>query len=443
MLLLMMLSLSYSIVSGQWTKVSSNNIGISGRMLATNSSVYFYGKQGGFTLYRSSDNGNTWTDIAGKFPYDVYYMYYFNNEIFAVTTTLGASVYRFYVSQDEGATWSERSNIPSVTGNGAILSMASDGPTLYACSNRKSYYVSNDNGLTWNENTINLEGAANVIMMTASGSDLVAVFTGLGTVASTDGGQTWNTKNPAGTAISVVYSFKGTIYGLSFGAGVYKWNKETKDWIAINNGIPDGGSLQIPYAIVGYGNTVYVATRGLLSTQTILLSSTDEGSSWSLVSLDGLPALNGSPSSTFMAANATDLYLTNYIFASGTSDNEATGVFKMPVSVTALENAGEIPAGFILEQNYPNPFNPETTIRFSIPISKINDAGTQYMASQQTVSLKVHDILGREIATLVSGVKSSGIYEVKFDASGLPSGIYFYELHAGQYSAVKKMILMK
>jgi hypothetical protein len=88
------------------------------------------------------------------------------------------------------------------------------------------------------------------------------------------------------------------------------------------------------------------------------------------------------------------------------------------------------PVKFALEQNYPNPFNPSTSIQYRV-------------SSNSQVSLKVYDVLGNEVATLVNEEKPAGSYEVKFDASGLTSGIYFYKLQAGSMVETKKMILMK
>jgi hypothetical protein len=85
---------------------------------------------------------------------------------------------------------------------------------------------------------------------------------------------------------------------------------------------------------------------------------------------------------------------------------------------------------FALSQNYPNPFNPTTKIRYSIP-------------NQGFVTLKVFDVLGREIATLVNKEQPVGNYEVEFDASSLTSGIYFYRIQAGEFVETKKMVLMK
>lgn len=95
-----------------------------------------------------------------------------------------------------------------------------------------------------------------------------------------------------------------------------------------------------------------------------------------------------------------------------------------------VEDEETFPTEFALEQNYPNPFNPNTTYRYSIPqISK--------------VVIKVFDILGNEIATLMDEEKPSGAYEVTWYAEQLPSGVYFYQLKAGEYTSVKKMLLLK
>ena len=97
-------------------------------------------------------------------------------------------------------------------------------------------------------------------------------------------------------------------------------------------------------------------------------------------------------------------------------------------SVERLSN--ERPSGYVLEQNYPNPFNPSTTIRYAIPQSS-------------QVSLKVYDVLGREVATLVNARQPAGVYVANFDATALPSGMYFYRLQAGSFSETRKMMLIK
>jgi len=99
-----------------------------------------------------------------------------------------------------------------------------------------------------------------------------------------------------------------------------------------------------------------------------------------------------------------------------------------PVNVE-LEN-DHLPSNFTLSQNYPNPFNPVTKIKYSIPKTSF-------------VNITVYDVLGREIKTLVNEEKTPGNYEVEFNASGLPSGVYFYRILAGSFSETKKLILLK
>ena len=107
-----------------------------------------------------------------------------------------------------------------------------------------------------------------------------------------------------------------------------------------------------------------------------------------------------------------------------------------------VEENGEPPAAFSLSQNYPNPFNPSTKIKYEIPFVTLRQSAIGGQ-SDILVTLKVYDVLGNEIATLVNEEKQAGNYEVEFDATNLTSGIYFYQLKAGNYIETKKMVLMK
>ena len=118
-----------------------------------------------------------------------------------------------------------------------------------------------------------------------------------------------------------------------------------------------------------------------------------------------------------------------------TSPNNGTiqvkdGVAWSISGITGVENEDQIPTQYSLSQNYPNPFNPSTTISYQLQTSG-------------RVTLKVYNILGDELATLVNEEKSAGSFDVKFDASQLSSGIYFYKLQTGNFVETKKMILMK
>ncbi|OGV04748.1 MAG: hypothetical protein A3J84_05080, partial [Ignavibacteria bacterium RIFOXYA2_FULL_37_17] len=102
---------------------------------------------------------------------------------------------------------------------------------------------------------------------------------------------------------------------------------------------------------------------------------------------------------------------------------------------TNEKKSDQFPTVYNLAQNYPNPFNPTTKIKFTIP-----EEGTKHSL---LVQLKVYDVLGNEVETLVNEIKPAGNYEINFDASGLSSGVYFYKLIAGDYLSTKKMLLIK
>jgi hypothetical protein len=108
-----------------------------------------------------------------------------------------------------------------------------------------------------------------------------------------------------------------------------------------------------------------------------------------------------------------------------------------PLETVLLQSPGEGdqtgPEGYALQQNYPNPFNPTTSINFQIPNPK----------SQTHVVLRIYNILGQEVATLVNETKTPGYYSVTWDASDMSSGVYVYRLTAGDFTATRSMMLMK
>ena len=124
----------------------------------------------------------------------------------------------------------------------------------------------------------------------------------------------------------------------------------------------------------------------------------------------------------------------------GSNTAEPFSYFVKPSIVISVEDDSKsISNSFELQQNYPNPFNPTTTIRYSVP----NVVTSRDLSLQHNITLQVYDVLGREVKTLVNEVKSPGNYEIKFDASKLNSGIYFYKLQADNFVQTKKMILVK
>lgn len=106
----------------------------------------------------------------------------------------------------------------------------------------------------------------------------------------------------------------------------------------------------------------------------------------------------------------------------------ATIKYSQPLGIKSIST--ELPTEFVLNQNYPNPFNPTTIINYQLPISNY-------------VKLSIYDILGRELEILINGKQNAGAYQVEWDATNYPSGVYFYRLSGTEFTETKKLILLK
>jgi hypothetical protein len=158
-------------------------------------------------------------------------------------------------------------------------------------------------------------------------------------------------------------------------------------------------------------------TATVVGTSGLILKSTNGGKNWVFQK----------------SGTTTDLYGVSFADArNGTAVGTLGTILRTtrtgPTSVE--ERPAEAPGDFLLSQNFPNPFNPATGIRFQV-------------SATSDVKLAVYDILGREVAVLVNEKQAPGSYQVRFNAGGLASGVYFYRLHAGAYVATRKMVLMR
>ena len=97
---------------------------------------------------------------------------------------------------------------------------------------------------------------------------------------------------------------------------------------------------------------------------------------------------------------------------------------------TGIKEVSEIPVSFTLSQNYPNPFNPATEIKFSVPFGS-------------NVSIKIYDVLGNEVTTLINGYYAQGTYKARWNAGNYASGVYLYKIEASNFIMIKKMVLLK
>ena len=157
-----------------------------------------------------------------------------------------------------------------------------------------------------------------------------------------------------------------------------------------------------------------------------VLQSTDDGATWNDIT-DGVPG-----------QSTWSLVVTS-------NDNVYVGTFnagvcrRLPTTVTSVRSTmNEIPMEVVLEQNYPNPFNTSTHIAFTIP-ARMQTGGPV----SGFTTLKVFDVLGREVATLVHEVLDAGVHQVQWDASGVASGVYIARLQAGGFTSAKKMLLIR
>jgi len=194
--------------------------------------------------------------------------------------------------------------------------------------------------------------------------------------------------------------------------------------------LPANGTSQTTISISPKNNSDTLLASGLQ----VILSNTGSGS------LSGVADLgDGTYQATITAPIASGTDSISAVVISGTDTVsilwEAVITYVNPTSVSERPIS---PDEFFLYQNSPNPFNPSTTIKYTIP--SVTASG---MKQPQFVTIKVYDVLGNEVAILVNEKKSSGTYEVEFDASALSSGIYFYKLQAGSFIETKKMLLLK
>jgi hypothetical protein len=182
---------------------------------------------------------------------------------------------------------------------------------------------------------------------------------------------------------------------------------------------------------------------GVSSLVKLEISTNDTIGPWNIIAED-LPN-NGHYQWTIPeSAASTDTCRIRYTVYTSTDSATAitqSGFFIIGEPVFAEEETNEIPHEFELYQNYPNPFNPTTKIKFTIPsVIAIRQLPEK---QSQMITLKVYDVLGNEVTTLVSEEKPIGEFEIEFDGSSLTSGIYWYQLKAGSFIQTKKMILLK
>ncbi|NOX65159.1 MAG: choice-of-anchor A family protein, partial [Chlorobi bacterium] len=331
-----------------------------------------------------------------------------------------------YAGTDQGLYKYDGSNWEAMELTGDVRSILILDNTLYAAVWGKGVFYSNNNGQTWTGMNDGLIYYSTQPLAVIDGELFVGTF-GQGVLKYDFENSTW-TELPIEYKLiwTLTTDAIGNIYAGTSGSGVYTSKDGGSNWTQINTGLPD----QYIYLLSTYENEVYAATwfGGIYK----LSESDGTMGPWKSIGMRGIQV-----SSMYVDKSSGTLF-------AGTSSGV---VYKTANTATEVNTEKEIPTEYSLSQNYPNPFNPSTIIKYSIPsLGRQAAVGKGHVLS---VQLKVYDILGREVAALVNKQQKPGYYEVNWNASNMPSGIYFYQIRVystysnRQFIKTNKMILMK
>lgn len=422
----------------------------------TNSDVAYIAVFDGVTdspvgLYKTTDGGNNWNPSVNGIgtiknflslaidpvnPNNVY-----AGTSFSVATSTGPST--IYKTTDAGANWFESNTglptDPTDINPVRTMSISGDDPNILiaglfvnSADILGGLYVTTDGGASWTRKWDGAPQDVGTLLRSSAikpGSSLDffvgldnAAVTNIGVWGTTDGGNTWASFN-GGTLLNTfqirALKFKGTIQPTLYagaavsGAGVYEYTFEP-----------------IPVEFTSF--TANVNENSVTLNWTTATETNNSGFSVERKGNEGNWQTMG-----FISGRGNSTVTNQYSF---TDQNVAYGKYTYRLkqidyngsaTFSSEVNVDVIPVNtFALSQNYPNPFNPSTMIKYSIP-------------SDQFVTLKIFDVLGREVATLVNEAQVRGEYTISFNASRLSSGIYYYSITAGSYRETRKMILTK
>jgi hypothetical protein len=385
----------------QWVKTSGGTFGGNVNCFAISDTNLFVGGGG---IFLSTDNGTNWVGVdVGLATGDVYAIVVSDTNLFAGTTGRGV-----LISTNKGITWDNTYN--HVLRLYSVSSLALSGTNLFAGTYDHGVFLSTNNGTSWAAKNTNLTDSV-VTALVANGTNLLAATTS-GIFLSTDNGISWHSTIMTNPHVRSFVASSSDLFAGADDKGVFLSTDNGTNWSAVNSGLKniyvEALALSGSYLFAGtFGGGVYL--------------STNNGTSWNEVNI-GLDT--SAHFVTSLAVIGTNLFAGMY---------GGAGVWRRPISemVTAVnETKSEIPRSFSLSQNYPNPFNPATVISFTLP-------------SKSFVSLKVFDIIGKEVATIVSEEMLAGNHSRQWNAAKMSSGIYFYRMHAGFFTETKKLVLIR
>lgn len=373
-------------------------------------------------VYKSTDNGSSW-----------YQMGVTGNDIGCLAIDSSGLIYAgagggsVWLSTDDGASWSLKAGFGVLYQvNSLTADFAGD---IYAATD-SGVYVSRDHGTNWEQCGLTTKMIKSVYVNSSG-----YIFAGTwmnGAYRSTDGGKSWAEYNGGlvtGMVNAFASNFSGQLFAGTNGGGVY-YTSRTASPHPIPSPIgPDGVDHQPRLTTLLWHHTPDALVFHLQ-----LASASDLDSSGAFVKanivVDTSLADTVIKLSVPLAAGGKYYWHVAGTDTAGVSPYSATVEFATGTGLDAVNEQTAVPLKFALSQNYPNPFNPTTSIDYSIAVPGF-------------VTLKVYDILGQEVSSLVDGVRQPGRYSVKFDGSRLASGVYFYRLISNGNSSTRKFVLVK
>lgn len=367
----------------------------------------------GDSVFFSDDFGKSWFSYGevndSEFVRISSILFLENNDI--LISGDGSETGGIFKSTDGSKTWGEKNTGASINSCTKILK---NSDSIFA-SIYDAVYLSIDEGESWSKLASKPNSGNELVDIVRSKDGKLFAATFLEIFRSTDNGSSWELMTngiPPTTNffMNLTLSDSGYLYLGTRRLGIYRTKDWGENWEYIRHG-------WIRYVTTKPGGYVMAGVE-----QEGLILSSDHGDTWQIIN-SGLPG--SLPNTSFI--NSVYFDKDGYAYCSVHN----YGIYRSALPVSVIKDDLNFSSDtYILFQNYPNPFNPVTNIIYQIPKSGL-------------VQLKVYDLLGSEVAVLVNEVKSKGSYEVIFDASSLPSGVYIYSLRVNNFVQNNKMTLLK
>lgn len=365
---------------------------------------------GNVKLYRTTDGGKTWNSVY---------------------TAIGAGSFWngiHFLDAQNGLAWSD----PPTGTNFLVVKTADGGATWTATANPP---VANTNEYGYFQSSYFYDNLHGWFGTARGGAGAIG-----GRVFRTeDGGNTWTAANSGNTVVARAVRFVSPLVGIRTSGTAPLLTRSIdggKTWSPVTNlPIADIRFMLAATAVnTPAQNQLWVYGEAGANFKPFILTSIDGGVTWqeqSVADISGSTFSDMSAVSFGATSDSVQAWAVTFAFTSNSVARGHILNYRQRIGVvTGVQERANIPVEYALSQNYPNPFNPSTTIRYSL-------------AQAGYVSLKIFNLAGQEIATLIDGKQNAGEHHVQWQAGGVPSGVYFYQLRMGGKVGTRKMILMR